>query len=269
MIKSIFKKRKIIDCFAIALGGFAFIAYVSYLIKLVLWPETLQATVICLAVMVLTACPIVFHKKLAGLLPKKLYIILKAVYLAAAVFYAVTFAVMCMYISNVNSKQVTPDDLDEKTVILVYGAGLEGEKPGKALQKRLDTALELYEASGGEIIVSGGQGDNEVRPEAEAMKEYLVEKGVPEKKVIEEDRSRNTIQNIQYSFEIIDENGFEDYTVVSVSNAFHIPRIILLCEKYGKESVPALAPDPDSRFIFATLVREYMSYTKLLVFGGE
>ncbi len=259
------KKRKFVDISAIALGGFAFVAYISYLIKLVLWPETLSAVVICISVMALTALPIAFHKQLARLLPKKLFTVLKAIYLAAGIFYAVTFLVMCLYISGVNDKQVTPNELDEETVIIVYGAGLQGDKPGKALQKRLDTAIRLY--NGCYIIVSGGQGDNEVRTEASAMKEYLVERGIPEDRVIEESRSRNTIENINYSFEIINEKGFDDYKVVSVSNAFHIPRIILLCRNLGFESYPALAPDPDSRFIFATLVREYMSYVKLILFG--
>ncbi len=264
------KKRKIIDISAVCFGGFAFIAYISYLIKLVLWPETVTAVIICLAVIALTACPIIFHKKLEKFLPKKLFTAFKVIYLAAGIFYAVTFVIMCLYISNVNSQQVTPDELTDETVILVYGAGLEGERPGKALQKRLNTALELYDGcEGAYIIVSGGQGDNEVRPEAEAMKEYLVEHGVDEDRVFVEDKSRNTIQNIKYSFEIIDEAGMDDYTVVSVSNAFHIPRIILLCKRLGHESVPALAPDPDSRFIFATLVREYMSYVKLILLGAE
>lgn len=264
------EKRKIIDILAVGLGAFAFIAYISYLIKLVLWPESVSAVIICLAVMVLTAIPIFFHKKLAKLIPHKIFTALKAVYFAAGVFYAVSFVVMCIYISNVNSRQVTPEDLPEDAVIIVYGAGLQGERPGKALQKRLNTALDLYEGSeGATIIVSGGQGDNESRPEAEAMKEYLCERGVPDEKVLMEDRSRNTIQNINYSFKIINEAGLEDSTVVSVSNAFHIPRIILLCEKLGFESVPALASDPDLRFIFATLVREYMSYVKLILFGGE
>ncbi len=261
------KNRKFIDILAICLGGFAFVAYISYLIKLVLWPETISAVVICLLVMALTALPIVFHKQLAKLLPERLFTALKTIYFAAGIFYAITFAVMCLYISGVNSKQVTPNELTNETVIIVYGAGLQGEKPGKALQKRLNTAISLY--NGCYIIVSGGQGDNEVRTEASAMKEYLVDRGIPEENVIEEDRSRNTIQNINYSFEIIRENGFEDYKVVSVSNAFHIPRIILLCRKLGFESYPALAPDPDSRFIFATLVREYMSYVKLILFGFE
>ncbi|MBO5196692.1 MAG: YdcF family protein [Clostridia bacterium] len=264
------KKRKFIDIFAVCLGAFAFIAYISYLIKLVLWPETVSAVIICLAVMALTAVPIFFHKKLAKIIPHKIFTALKVIYFAAGIFYAISFVVMCLYISDVNSRQVTPDNLENDAVILVYGAGLQGERPGKALQKRLNTALELYESSeGATIIVSGGQGDNEVRSEAEAMKEYLCERGVPEEKVLMEDKSRNTVQNINYSFEIIKEVGLEDSTVVSVSNAFHIPRIILLCEKLGYESVPALAPDPDSRFIFATLVREYMSYVKLILFGGE
>ncbi len=264
------KNRKIVDVLAICFGGFAFIAYISYMIKLMLWPETFSALVICVSAIAIITLPIVFYKKLASLLPNRLLEALKIIYTAAGVFYAVTFAVMCIYISSVNSRQITPEDLPEDAVILVYGAWLQGERPGKALQKRLNTALELYNANPeAVIIVSGGQGDNEVRPEAEAMKEYLCEKGVPSEKVIEENKSRNTIQNINYSFKIIKEAGLEECKVVSVSNAFHIPRIILLCERLGYESIPALAPDPDSRFIFATLVREYMSYVKLILLGGE
>lgn len=264
------KKRKIVDILAVCLGGFAFTAYISYLIKLVLWPETLTAVVICLAVMVLTACPILFHKRLAVLIPRKIYTALKITYMVCGVFYAVTFAIMCMYISNVNSRQVTPDDLDDKTVFVVYGAGLEGDKPGKALQKRLNKAIELGEKCPDAVyIVTGGQGDNEVRTEASAMKEYLVSRGIPDDMIIEEGRARNTIQNIEYSFEIIETEGLGDCNIVSVSNAFHIPRIIMLCERMGNDTSPALAEDPDSRFIFATLVREYMSYTKLLLFGIE
>lgn len=264
------KMKKIIDILAVCLGGFAFTAYISYLIKLVLWPETLTAVVICFAVMALTACPVIFHKKLSQVIPTKIYTALKIIYMVCGAFYAITFAVMCIYISNVNSRQVTPDDLDNKTVFVIYGAGLEGDRPGKALQKRLNEALELGENCPDAVyIVTGGQGDNEVRTEASAMKEYLVSHGISEDKVIEEDKARNTIQNITYSFEIIKNEGLEDHTVVSVSNAFHIPRIIMLCEKMGNDTVPALAEDPDSRFIFATLVREYMSYTKLLLFGIE
>lgn len=264
------KKRKLIDIFAVFFGGFAFVAYISYLIKLVIWWENMQAFVICLAVMALTLCPIIFHKKLAKLLPKKLFAVLKGIYLAAGVFYFATFVSMCIYIASVNSHQAVPEELDSETVIIVYGAGLEGEKPGKALQKRLDKALELYEeCPEAYLVVTGGQGPSEVRPEAEAMCEYLVEKGIPEDMILIEDKAKDTKQNIIYSLDLLEKAGIEDYTKVSVSNAFHIPRIILLWEMYGAESEIALAEDPQIQYIFATLVREYMSYVKLILLGSE
>lgn len=270
IFKRIFKKRKAIDYIAMCLGGFAFIAYISYFIKLILWWETLQAMIICLVVMALTLCPLVFHKKLAEKLPKKLFTVLKGIYLAAGAFYMATFLAMCIYIANVNSHQAVPEDLDSETVFIVYGAGLQGEKPGRTLQKRLNKTLELYEnCPDAYIVVTGGQGENEVRTEASAMKEYLLERGIREERILLEDKARDTKQNIVYSLELIEKAGIESYTKVSVSNAFHIPRIILLWDMYGETSEIALAEDPQLQYIFATLVREYMSYVKLILLGSE
>ncbi len=265
------RKRNLFDYISVSLGIFVFIAYVSYFIKLLIWPESALPLVVCVAVMVLSTVPIVWHKKLSEIIPWKLFIVLKWIYFSAAVFYTVTFIALCAYIYSVNASAVEAETVDDKTVIVVYGAGLEDGVPGKALAKRLNKAMELYEAGTEQamILVSGGQGADEPCTEASAMKNYLVERGVDSDRIILEDKSTDTKENVRYSFEKIKEFGLEDYTVVSISNAFHIPRIRLLCEMNGFETKVALAEDPSGTTVFASLVREYMSYAKIIVTGHD
>ncbi|MBQ8109616.1 MAG: YdcF family protein [Clostridia bacterium] len=78
------------------------------------------------------------------------------------------------------------------------------------LKGRVDKAIEFWSLQKREngteavFVPSGGQGPDESMPEAEAMRRYLVEKGVPERCIMVEDRSRNTYQNMQFSKELID-----------------------------------------------------------------
>ena len=78
------------------------------------------------------------------------------------------------------------------------------------LQGRVDRAVEFWRdqkaATGREAVLmpSGGQGPDEVIPEAEAMRRYLAAQGIPERAIRPEDRSRNTYQNMEFSKALID-----------------------------------------------------------------
>ena len=262
------KKMRILDIAAVILGGFAFVAYISYFIKLVIWPEGTFPLAVCIAVMILSLVPIVFHRGLAKIIPDGIFTCLKCIYLFAAVLYAVTFISLVVYIYSTIGAQVSPDEIRDDSVIIVYGAGLRDDgKPDKALVRRLDASLRLAGDRTPYIIVSGAQGEYEIRTEASAMKEYLIEKGYPEDKIITEEMATDTKENVKYSFEIIEEKGLGDSTVVSVSNKFHVPRIRLICEMYGCETEVFAADDPAGGTVFASLVREYMSYVKLFIRG--
>ena len=107
-------------------------------------------------------------------------------------------------------------------------------------------------------------------PEAEAMKNYLVEDmGIDGNRIYTDPLSSNTIENIKNALAIMEEEGISDYTIVSVSNAFHIPRIKLICSRLDCDSEFILAKDPNPYAMFAALVREYMSYAKLFLLGAE
>ncbi|NBI92374.1 YdcF family protein [Lachnospiraceae bacterium] len=91
----------------------------------------------------------------------------------------------------------TGENLD---YILVLGAGLNGDKPSAVLEMRLEKArLYLQEHPQTVVIVSGGQGPTEPVSEAESMKNWLMEKGIPNSRIIMEDKSTTTAENIRYS----------------------------------------------------------------------
>lgn len=264
------KNRKMIDIIAVALGAFAFIAYISYFIKLIIWPEGTFPLAVCIAVMALSALPVIFHRQLATILPRGIFTAFKYIYLFAAAFYAVTFLALTVYIYATLGTQTTASEVTDDTVIIVYGAGLRKDgTPDKALAKRLNKAYELAQENECRIIVSGGQGYDEPCTEASAMKKYLVDKGLRENRIILEEKAADTKENVRFSYELIKESGDGTDMIVSVSNEFHVPRIRLLCNLNGFDCEVAAADDPAGMTVFASLVREYMSYVKLIFTGHD
>ncbi len=154
---------------------------------------------------------------------------------------------------------------NEKTVI-VLGCGIRGERVSVGLAKRLNKAYEYHlqnpEAT---IIVSGGQGPQEDIPEALAMKRYLVSKGVPEDRIIMEDKSTSTITNFKYSHEIMKEKGFPDDSVVFVTNGYHVYRGASYAKAEGL-TVTHLGTDIIWYTIPMNYMREMLAVLKMWVF---
>lgn len=127
--------------------------------------------------------------------------------------------------------------------VIVMGAKVHGETPSLALRKRLDATLDYAKKNEeAKLIVSGGQGAEETITEAEAMKRYLVERGVEESRIIKEEKATNTEENIRFSKELIESENSE---IVVVSNGFHIFRCQRLAKKNGFTNVSGLgAPTP-------------------------
>ena len=155
---------------------------------------------------------------------------------------------------------------NEKTVI-VLGCGIRGERVSVGLAKRLNKAYEYHlknpEAT---IIVSGGQGPQEDIPEALAMKRYLVDKGVPEEKIIMEDKSTSTITNFRNSYKIMYENNLSEYSVVFVTNGYHVYRAKEYAESEGFKGITHLGTDIIWYTIPMNYLREMLAVLKMWVF---
>ena len=152
--------------------------------------------------------------------------------LAVTVFYfsflVLSFVVYTVFI------QIMPHRMNFNYVI-IHGCGLAGgERMTRLLSARVDKAIEIYEKCRVKpmLIPSGGQGPDEKRSEAQAMKDYLLLRGIPEDHILPEDRSATTEENLINSWEIIDARGGRKKTAL-VSSNYHIYRCLRLARKIG------------------------------------
>ena len=133
--------------------------------------------------------------------------------------------------------------IGEPQAMVVLGCQVKPWGPSVLLQDRLDKALEYWEEHPEVVIVvSGAQGPDEPSTEARAMAGYLMEKGVPEDNILLEENSHNTIQNLTYSRQLLEEQGYDiSGGVAIVSNGFHLTRTRMLAGWAGYENVSTLA----------------------------
>ena len=252
-------------------ASFTLINYVAYLIKLIAFPEQVTAYIITFVIISGVTLPIVFRRQI-GKITGKFFPVLKILFAAALVFYTVTFLLMCAYIVIGADSETPAEELPEKTVLVVYGAKVNGDEnncyPGNTLRRRLDKAIDIMERTPHTVcIVTGGQGLDEAKPEGDVMHDYMVSKGISEERIFTENKAKNTIENIEYSKEIIAKE-LKGYSIACVSTDFHIPRIQILCDKYGMNAeYYYYARNANAATLYTSLVREYMSYGKLIIFG--
>lgn len=158
-----------------------------------------------------------------------------------------------------------PDINSDYAIIL--GARLYGDIPSPSLALRLDTAIEYLRASPRTIaIVSGGQGKGESISEAEAMRRYLEDRGISAERIVIEDKSTNSKENLLFSFEKAMMNGASaDASFLIVSSKYHLYRARLLAKRIGfnTDVLPSEIP-PSVRTI--SWMREYLALGKSMVF---
>ncbi len=118
----------------------------------------------------------------------------------------------------------------DKDFLIVLGCGIRKDgTPTPLLRGRLDRALSFareQERETGKLpvfITSGGQGSDEVIPESTSMKRYLTEQGIPAERIVEEDRSTDTAENMRFSKEIIRAMNPDGKVAFSTTN-YHVFR---------------------------------------------
>ncbi|SFR83876.1 YdcF family protein [Anaeromicropila populeti] len=143
--------------------------------------------------------------------------------------------------------------------MIVLGAQVKGKRVSKALKYRLDTAIEYLEKNElTKVIVSGGQGEGEDISEAEAMFRYLVQNGISPERIIKEDKSKNTYENITFSKVFIE----PEKTTIIVTNSFHVYRGMALAKKQNFGTIEGLNAPTDKILCIHYYVREAVAVVK-------
>lgn len=141
------------------------------------------------------------------------------------------------------------------TQMLVLGAKVRPDGPSLSLISRLDLALEIYKLNPEiRIVVSGGQGADEPVSEARAMADYLIAQGVESNKLLLEEKSSNTYENVLFSKPLVNPSN----PLLIVTNDYHVIRACLLAKEMALNGYCAGAKTPSHVWLKLRL-REYVA----------
>lgn len=143
--------------------------------------------------------------------------------------------------------------------LIVLGARVKGTVPSLALQARIDSAAEYLKENEETIaIASGGKGRGEDISEAESIKNELIALGIDRSRILIEDQSTDTYENIGFSKKLIPQGATSG---LLVTNDFHIFRAKMIAANEGLDlnGLPAKTP---VQAVIKSYVREYLALTK-------
>ncbi|EHZ2531480.1 YdcF family protein [Listeria monocytogenes] len=152
---------------------------------------------------------------------------------------------------------------DNADTVLILGAKVNGDpaEPAEVLKERLDAAVTyLNENPTMQVVVSGGQGEDESASEASVMEEYLVNKGITRSRIKIEDKSRRTEENIKYS-----KGKFNLGKTVIVTSDYYMYRALMLAKRQGLDA-SGLPAKSQSVIKIKNMMRETLSITYAWVF---
>lgn len=147
--------------------------------------------------------------------------------------------------------------IENVNTMIILGAKVNEDGISKTLKRRLDKAIEYYNTNKNinNIIVSGGQGSDEVVTEALAMKNYLVKNGVSKDKIIMEDKATTTLENIIFSKKIITDKNLKGKVLI-VTSDYHLFRGQFIASILGIDNEGLCSISPLSSRIYY-MIREY------------
>lgn len=143
-----------------------------------------------------------------------------------------------IYVESQVIQAMTAEPVEELDYVIVLGAGLRGTTPTQPLRLRIEQAyMYMHDNETTILVASGGQGFGEDISEAQCIKNKLVERGIEPDRILLEDKSTSTLENLQNSLEVI---GDKDVSVGIITNGFHEYRANLIAQDLGYTNVSSI-----------------------------
>ena len=157
-------------------------------------------------------------------------------------------------------KTFLPEEVPQSRVALVLGAGLNRDgSPGLVLRDRVETAIDLYNSGKVEKILMSGDNTSFNYDEPGAMQSFAIEMGVPEEDIVLDYAGRRTYDSCYRAKAI-----FGVDKLIVVTQAYHLPRALFLCNAFDIEADGIPADDSHYRRRYYTYwwIREILASLK-------
>ena len=175
------------------------------------------------------------------------------IYVGFLVSYAIIISMLYTTSSFINLVNLFPGKLD---YVVVLGAGLIGDKVTPLLASRIEKGIAIYQKHpGSKLIMSGGQGPDELMAEGQAMANYAFEQGIPVEDIVIENQSTNTEENLKFSYALMKPGS----RFALVTNYYHVFRALLLARKL---KIKCIGYGARTKFYFSlnAFIREFVGY---------
>lgn len=218
------------------------------------------------AVSALLAAAFIFSEKSAKILSSLWKSTGGRIFLSVSGIIIIFFAVAAIFMSVLMIKAMNDYPQNENTTLVVLGCKVKNGAPSFMLKRRLIAARDYLSAHESvKVVVSGGQGQDEIISEAQCMRDYLVSEGISPDRIFMEDKSVNTEQNLSFSREIIKNNNLsEDITIVT--DGFHQYRAEMFAKRQGTNPHNISAHTP-AWLVPTYWIREWFGIAYYAVFG--
>ena len=176
--------------------------------------------------------------------------------LALAVLFALCMAALFVI------ARVYPVPGGEYGAVIILGCQVKEDGTlSRQLEDRLALGLKLWQARPDSVVVvCGGQGINEPVTEAAAMKEYLTAHGVPERSILMETQSKNTLENIRMSKAMLGSIR----KVAVVTSDYHVFRAVRIARDEGLDA-EGIGAWTLPEWILKNYSREVLAWGKYLI----
>lgn len=122
-------------------------------------------------------------------------------------------------------------DMPTQPIAIVFGAGLEYDgRPSIMLTARLESAIELYKANKVKQLLMTG--DSVTSREVSSMRNYAMQQGIPAKAILSDSAGLRTYDSCYRAF-----HNFDVTNAILVTQEYHLPRALYLCNSLGVKSV--------------------------------
>ena len=139
-------------------------------------------------------------------------------------------------------RQAVDDEARAADAIVIFGAAEYNGTPSPVLKARLDHAQDLDDRDLAPVLITtGGSGGDPRFTEGGVARDYLIQQGVAEAKILSETRSETTYESVKAVADIL--HARHARTCIAVSDGFHLYRIKLMFRALGITAYASPAPD--------------------------
>ena len=196
--------------------------------------------------------------KIARKFPKWIRISCKVIFCVVAASFLIVEGII---LSNMRGKA----SVNEAEYLVILGCQVNGSLASLPLLRRGYNAVNYMKRHENlKTVITGGQGPRENITEAEAMRRLLAENGIGEERILIEDKSRSTIENLKFANELY---SLLDKNIVIVTSDYHMFRSLSIAKKLGYQNVAGLAATSQLSVLPAYLLREYAAVMYYVLSG--